>query len=55
VSNEVGGGIVPENALARRFRDEAGRANQKLAANADYVALITAGLSLDLKGKDPLA
>lgn len=54
VSNEVGDGIVPEHALARRFRDEAGRANQKLAAAADYVALITAGLPLDLKGKSQL-
>ena len=54
VSNEVGNGIVPENALARRFRDEAGRTNQKLAAAADYVALVTAGLPLDIKGRRPL-
>ncbi len=49
VSNEVGGGIVPENALARRFHDEAGRLNQKIAAAADRVYLITAGLPLTLK------
>jgi adenosylcobinamide kinase/adenosylcobinamide-phosphate guanylyltransferase len=49
VSNEVGMGIVPENALARRFRDEAGRLHQRLAAAADRVVLIAAGLPLVLK------
>jgi adenosylcobinamide kinase/adenosylcobinamide-phosphate guanylyltransferase len=49
VSNEVGLGIVPENALARRFRDAAGIANQMLAARADRVDLIAAGLPLRLK------
>ncbi|MBV9395305.1 MAG: bifunctional adenosylcobinamide kinase/adenosylcobinamide-phosphate guanylyltransferase [Methylobacteriaceae bacterium] len=49
VSNEVGSGIVPENALARRFRDLAGIANQLLAARADRVDLIAAGLPLRLK------
>jgi adenosylcobinamide kinase/adenosylcobinamide-phosphate guanylyltransferase len=49
VSNEVGLGIVPDNALARAFRDEAGRANQMLAAAADEVVLTTAGLALKLK------
>lgn len=49
VSNEVGGGIVPENALARRFRDEAGRLNQAIAAAADTVYLVAAGLTLKLK------
>lgn len=49
VANEVGLGIVPENALARRFRDEAGRLNQKLAAVADEVVLVAAGLPLVLK------
>lgn len=49
VSNEVGLGIVPDNALARRFRDAAGRANQMLAARADRVDFIAAGLPLRLK------
>jgi adenosylcobinamide kinase/adenosylcobinamide-phosphate guanylyltransferase len=49
VSNEVGLGIVPENALARRFRDEAGRLNQRLAARADRVLLMVAGLKLEVK------
>ena len=49
VSNEVGLGIVPDNALARTFRDEAGRANQSLAQAADEVVFIAAGLPLTLK------
>lgn len=49
VSNEVGLSIVPENALARRFRDEAGRLNQKIAAIADEAWFIAAGLPLRLK------
>ena len=49
VSNEVGLGIVPENALARRFRDLSGVANQLLAARADRVEFIAAGLPLRLK------
>jgi adenosylcobinamide kinase/adenosylcobinamide-phosphate guanylyltransferase len=49
VANEVGLGIVPENALARRFRDEAGRLNQRLAARADRVLFMVAGLSLKVK------
>jgi adenosylcobinamide kinase/adenosylcobinamide-phosphate guanylyltransferase len=49
VSNEVGGGIVPDNALARRFRDLAGVANQRLARAADEVVLVTAGLPLRLR------
>jgi adenosylcobinamide kinase / adenosylcobinamide-phosphate guanylyltransferase len=50
VSNEVGFGIVPENALARRFRDEAGFANQRIAAACDEVVVMFAGLALKLKG-----
>jgi adenosylcobinamide kinase/adenosylcobinamide-phosphate guanylyltransferase len=53
VSNEVGSGIVPDNALARTFRDEAGRANQMLAAAADEVVLVVAGLPLTLKQAKP--
>ena len=49
VSNEVGLSIVPENALARRFRDEAGRLNQKIAAIADEAWFVAAGLPLRLK------
>lgn len=49
VSNEVGGGIVPMNALAREFRDMAGAANQRLASLADEVYLVVAGLPLKLK------
>jgi adenosylcobinamide kinase/adenosylcobinamide-phosphate guanylyltransferase len=49
VSNEVGWGVVPETALGRRFRDDAGRLHQDLAAVADEVVLIVAGLPLRLK------
>jgi adenosylcobinamide kinase/adenosylcobinamide-phosphate guanylyltransferase len=49
VSNEVGGGIAPDNALARRFRDEAGWLHQRLAKACDGVVLVTAGLPLSLK------
>jgi adenosylcobinamide kinase/adenosylcobinamide-phosphate guanylyltransferase len=49
VANEVGLSIVPENALARRFRDEAGRLNQAVASAADDVVFMVAGLPLPLK------
>jgi adenosylcobinamide kinase / adenosylcobinamide-phosphate guanylyltransferase len=50
VSNEVGMGIVPETPLGRRFRDEAGRLNQAVAAVADEVLLVAAGLAMTMKG-----
>ncbi|RWK62575.1 bifunctional adenosylcobinamide kinase/adenosylcobinamide-phosphate guanylyltransferase [Mesorhizobium sp.] len=49
VSNEVGQGIVPDNPLARRFRDAAGRLNQQVAAVAGTVLLMVAGLPLKVK------
>ncbi|MGM0561682.1 MAG: bifunctional adenosylcobinamide kinase/adenosylcobinamide-phosphate guanylyltransferase [Pseudomonadota bacterium] len=52
VSNEVGLGIVPENALARAFRDHAGYLNQRLAAAADQVVFLAAGLPLPLKAPE---
>lgn len=49
VANEVGFGIVPENRLAREFRDHAGRLNQRIAAAADEVTLVVAGLPVAVK------
>ena len=53
VSNEIGCGIVPEHAMVRRFRIQQGELNQHLAARADLVVLITAGLPLIVKGRLP--
>jgi adenosylcobinamide kinase / adenosylcobinamide-phosphate guanylyltransferase len=49
VSNEVGLGIVPDNALARSYRDALGRANQALAARCDKVYWLVAGLPVEIK------
>jgi adenosylcobinamide kinase/adenosylcobinamide-phosphate guanylyltransferase len=49
VSNEVGLGIVPDNPLARRFRDEAGLAHQRLAAVCQHVVFMVAGLPITVK------
>ncbi|MCJ2130052.1 bifunctional adenosylcobinamide kinase/adenosylcobinamide-phosphate guanylyltransferase [Methylobacterium sp. E-045] len=49
VGNEVGLGIVPDNALARRFRDSAGRLHQRLAARAEHVVFMVAGLPMIVK------
>ncbi len=50
VSNEVGSGVVPAYRLGRRFRDVVGEINQRVAAVADTVLLMVAGLPLCLKG-----
>jgi adenosyl cobinamide kinase/adenosyl cobinamide phosphate guanylyltransferase len=50
VANEVGSGIVPDHPLGRRFRDLQGTLNQRLAAGADRVVLMVAGLPLAVKG-----
>jgi adenosylcobinamide kinase/adenosylcobinamide-phosphate guanylyltransferase len=55
VSNEVGLGIVPDNAMARRFRDIAGRINQTVARAVDEAVFVAAGLPLVLKTALPIA
>ncbi len=49
VSNEVGLGIVPENAMARQFRDHAGNTHQRIAKIADRVVFVAAGLPMTMK------
>lgn len=53
VSNEVGHSVVPENTLSRQFRDAQGKLNQQIAANADLVVAVMAGLPMVLKGSLP--
>lgn len=53
VTNEVGWGIVPENGLARSFRDMAGYLNRKVAEGSEHVYLVCAGIPLALKGGLP--
>ena len=55
IANEVGLGIVPDNALARRFRDEAGWLNQALAQVCERVIFMAAGLPLVMKGETAIA
>lgn len=55
VANEVGMGIVPDNALSRQFRDLAGRCNQSIAAGSDCVILVVSGLPVCIKGTLPPA
>ncbi|GAF93045.1 unnamed protein product, partial [marine sediment metagenome] len=52
ISNEVGSGIVPDNPLARRFRDLLGLANQMIAKKADQVILMQAGIPIRIKGEN---
>lgn len=54
VTNEVGMGIVPDHPLGRTFRDEAGRLNQRIAAEVDAAYLVVAGLVLPLRQYHPM-
>ena len=49
VSNEVGSGVVPGTVSGRRYRDELGRLNARLAAVSDTVTLVVAGVAVDLR------
>jgi len=51
VTNEVGMGIVPDNALARRYRDLVGRCNQVVATEADRVTLVVSGVPVEIRKK----
>jgi adenosylcobinamide kinase/adenosylcobinamide-phosphate guanylyltransferase len=51
VTNEVGLGIVPDNALARRYRDLVGRCNQEIAGAAEQVIMTICGIPLNIKEK----
>lgn len=53
VTNEVGASVVPDNPLARKFRDAQGRLNQKIAAKSGLVVTVVAGLPMVLKGALP--
>tara|TARA_R110002096_G_scaffold14582_4_gene50666 strand:- start:13369 stop:13884 length:516 start_codon:yes stop_codon:yes gene_type:complete len=53
VSNEVGMGVIPDNILARQFLNLQGQLNQDIAAAADLVVLVTAGIPMVLKGRLP--
>lgn len=50
VTNEVGSGVIPDNAMARRFRDLAGTINQRAAARANTVILCVSGIPVTIKG-----
>jgi adenosylcobinamide kinase/adenosylcobinamide-phosphate guanylyltransferase len=53
ISNELGMGVVPDHPLSRAFRQDQGELNQAIAATADLVVMVAAGLPLVLKGQLP--